>query len=430
MTQAIPVERKNRIRSIDTLRGIALLGILLLNIIAFSGPLASYYNPSAAGSIEGINLLVAMFVDVSSEGAFRAIFSMLFGAGVLIFFAKPEAASGVVRSLYYRRTWLLIGFGLFNAYLLLWVGDILYAYGVTGLLLYFFKDLTAKKLALSSLCLFLFLGLIHTSSYLFTRSLYNAFTDVSALPIEIEKSDDQNQILRDWESYMEQQLALPGQIQMETELRRRGYIDNFKFTAQINIFFQTVNFLINTFWDAAAMMLMGMAFMKWRIFDASRDLGFYVKFMIYGFGVGLSVNCWEAITYVQGGFKPFWVATLRPTYDLGRLGMAIGYIGAVMTACKLEILPRLLHSLACVGQMALTNYLAQSIICNIIFLGFGFGMFGKMNRVEIYAIVVAIWIFQIIFSVFWLKLFLYGPAEWLWRSLTYKQAQPLKLRPD
>ena len=291
MTQAIPVERKNRIRSIDTLRGIALLGILLLNIIAFSGPLASYYNPSAVGSIEGINLLVAMFVDVSSEGAFRAIFSMLFGAGVLIFFAKPEAASGVVRSLYYRRTWLLIGFGLFNAYLLLWVGDILYAYGVTGLLLYFFKDLTAKKLALSSLCLCLFLGLIHTSSYLFTRSLYNAFTDVSALPIEIEKSDDQNQILRDWESYMEQQRALPGQIQMETELRRRGYIDNFKFTAQINIFFQTVNFLINTFWDAAAMMLMGMAFMKWKIFDASRDLGFYVKFMIYGFGVGLSVNC-------------------------------------------------------------------------------------------------------------------------------------------
>ena len=190
MMQAIPVERKNRIRSIDTLRGIALLGILLLNIIAFSGPLASYYDPSAAGSIEGINLAVAMFVDVSSEGAFRAIFSMLFGAGVLIFFAKPEADSGVVRSLYYRRTWLLIGFGLFNAYLLLWVGDILYAYGVTGLLLYFFKDLTAKKLALSSLCLFLFLGLIHTSSYLFTRSLYNAFTDVSALPIEIEKSDD------------------------------------------------------------------------------------------------------------------------------------------------------------------------------------------------------------------------------------------------
>ncbi|MDG1952283.1 MAG: DUF418 domain-containing protein, partial [Gammaproteobacteria bacterium] len=79
MRQATPVERKNRIASIDTLRGIALLGILLLNIIAFSGPLASYYDPSAAGSIEGNNLAIAIFVDVSSEGAFRAIFSMLFG---------------------------------------------------------------------------------------------------------------------------------------------------------------------------------------------------------------------------------------------------------------------------------------------------------------------------------------------------------------
>lgn len=427
MTQAIPVERKNRIRSIDTLRGIALLGILLLNIIAFSSPLASYYDPSAAGSIEGINLAVAMFVDVSSEGAFRAIFSMLFGAGVLIFFAKPGAGSGVTQSLYYRRTWLLIGFGLVNSYLFLWVGDILYAYGVTGLLLYFFRNLPAKRLALCSLFLFLFLGLIHTSSYLSTRSLYKAFTEVSALPIDIEKSDEQKQILKDWESYMEEQFALPDQVQVETELRRRGYIDNFWFTAKINIFFQTVVFLFSTFWDAAVMMLMGMAFMKWKIFDASRALGFYIKFMIYGFGVGLAVNCWEVITYVRGGFEPFWVATLRPTYDIGRFGMAVGYIGTVMAACKLKILPRFLQSLACVGQMALTNYLAQSVICNIIFLGFGFGMFGKMQRAEIYIIVIAVWIFQIMFSVFWLKRFLYGPAEWLWRSLTYKRAQPLKL---
>ncbi|MDG2140882.1 MAG: hypothetical protein P8K27_05235 [Gammaproteobacteria bacterium] len=128
-----PVRQQQRIRSIDTLRGVALLGILLLNIIAFSGPLATYFDPSAGERVAGLDLAVAMFVDIWAEGAFRAIFSMLFGAGLLIFFAKPGIPESAIKSIYYRRTWLLVGFGLVNSYLLLWVGDILYAYGVTGL---------------------------------------------------------------------------------------------------------------------------------------------------------------------------------------------------------------------------------------------------------------------------------------------------------
>ena len=152
-----PVADSQRIRSIDTLRGFALLGILLLNIIAFSGPIEAYFDPSADNEVSGLNLAVAMFVDIWGEGAFRAIFSMLFGAGLLIFLAKPDAEEGRLRALYYRRTWLLVGFGLFNAYILLWFGDILYTYGVTGLVLYFFRNLSANKLALCSTILFLFL---------------------------------------------------------------------------------------------------------------------------------------------------------------------------------------------------------------------------------------------------------------------------------
>ena len=98
-----------------------------------------------------------------------------------------------------------------------------------------------------------------------------------------------------------------------------------------------------------------------------------------------------------------------------------------MLICKLEILSRVRHALACVGQMALTNYLAQSIICNIIFLGFGFGMFGQLQRAEIYYVVFGVWIFQLMFSAFWLRSYRYGPAEWLWWSLTYKKAQLMRL---
>ena len=421
-----PVTESQRIRSIDTLRGFALLGILLLNIIAFSGPLATYYDPSANNGISGLNLATAMLVDIWAEGAFRAIFSMLFGAGLLIFFEKPSVGKHKLKALFYRRTWLLIGFGLINAYIFLWVGDILYTYGVTGLLLYFFKDLSAKKLALCSLGLFILLGLIHAVSYFGTKSIYADYQEVLGQPSGTELSEAQYQALENWDSYLEAQLASPEQIAIETTIRSKGYVENFIFTAQINITFQTVIFLFSAFWDAAAMMLLGMALMKWNIFDASRNLSFYVIATIVGFGVGLFVNSWEMITYVSGGFEPFWAPTLRPTYDLGRLAMAVGYIGIVMICCKLRLFSGLLRALACVGQMALTNYLAQTIICNTIFLGFGFGLWGKLQRYELYLVVLVIWIFQIIYSVAWLERYRFGPAEWLWRSLTYRKRQPFR----
>ena len=421
-----PVTESQRIRSIDTLRGFALLGILLLNIIAFSGPLAAYYDPSANNGISGLNLATAMLVDIWAEGAFRAIFSMLFGAGLLIFLEKPSVGKEALKSLFYRRTWLLIGFGLINAYIFLWVGDILYAYGVTGLLLYFFKDLSAFKLALCSMALFVFLGLIHVTSYFGTESIYADYQEVLGQPSGTELSEAQYQALENWDSYLEAQLASPEQIAIETSIRSKGYVENFIFTAQINITFQTVIFLFGAFWDAAAMMLLGMALMKWKIFDASRDLSFYFMATIVGFGVGLFVNSWEMITFVSGGFEPFLAPALRPTYDLGRLAMALGYIGMVMICCKLNIFSGLLRALACVGQMALTNYLAQTIMCNTIFLGFGFGLWGKLQRYEIYLVVLAIWIFQIIYSVAWLEKYRFGPAEWLWRSLTYRKRQPFR----
>ncbi len=421
-----PVAESQRIRSIDTLRGFALLGILLLNIIAFSGPIAAYFDPSADNEVSGLNLAVAMFVDIWGEGAFRAIFSMLFGAGLLIFLAKPVAEEGRLKSLYYRRTWLLVAFGLFNAYILLWFGDILYTYGVTGLVLYFFRNLSANKLALCSTILFLFLALIHTSQYFYTKSLYTDYREVVLLPEGNELSEAQKQSLENWDEYLQNARATPEQIAFEANARSEGYIENFIFTAPINMMFQTALFLINGFWDAAAMMLLGMALMKWNVFDASRELSLYSKMMVLGFAIGLVINSWEEVVFVSSGFEPFLSATARPTYDLGRLAMALGYVGMIMLLCKLDVISKVPHALACVGQMALTNYLAQSVICNTIFLGFGFGMWGKMQRYEIYFVVIGIWIFQLLFSVAWLKKYRFGPAEWLWRSLTYRKRQPLR----
>lgn len=423
-----PVIGKQRIRSIDTLRGVALLGILLLNIVAFAQPFAAYFNPTVDGADSGINLAVALTVDIWFEGAFRTIFSMLFGAGLLIFISKPGVDESVTKSLYYRRTWLLVCFGLFNAYILVWAGDILYAYGMTGLILYFFRDFPAKKLAQFAAMIFLLLGILHTGLHFSASSLYGAYQEVAALPEGTLLSEEQQEVLNNWDAFQQQQFMSPDQIAAELETRQGGYISNFILTAGINIPLQTFLFLINVIWDVGAMMLLGMAFLKWNIFDASQSLRFYLKMTALGFGIGLLVNTWEAVTYVTSGFEPQWISTARPSYDIGRLAMAMGYIGLVMTICKLGVLSWLRHGLACVGQMALTNYLSQSLICNVIFMGFGFGLFGQLERLEIYYIVFGVWIFQIIFSIYWLKHYRFGPAEWLWRSLTYKKKQSLKLQ--
>ena len=423
-----PIAEKERIRSIDTLRGLALLGILLLNIITFANPFAAYFDPRVDGADSGLNLAVAMAVDIWFEGSFRAIFSMLFGAGLLIFIDKPSVDANVTKSLYYRRTILLVGFGLFNSYFLLWAGDILYAYGMTGLLLYFFRDFPARKLAQFAALIFLLLSLLHTGQHINGRAIYAEYQTVASLPADSEISADQQQILDTWDLFQRQQFAAPDQITGEIEARQGSYISNFLVTAEINIVFQSVVFLINNLWDVGAMMLLGMAFMKWKILDASRSMSFYLKMTAIGFGVGLTINTWEVVTYVSSGFEPFWAATARPSYDVGRMAMAFGYIGLVMIICKLGILVWLRYALARVGQMALTNYLSQSLICNIIFMGFGFGLFAQLGRVEIYYVVFGVWVFQILFSIYWLKHYRFGPAEWLWRSLTYKKKQPLKIQ--
>jgi uncharacterized protein len=178
-----PVAGKSRIQSIDVLRGFALLGILLMNILVFAFPFAAYTDPTIDGATEGINLALFASMDVLVEGSMRTIFSMLFGAGMLIFLAKRDTDVDTLRDLFYRRTVLMIIFGLVNAYIFIWPGDILYTYGMAGLLLYLFRDFSAAQLTKYSLAIFVLLGIIHTALHMDARSLRNDVKAVEALPI-------------------------------------------------------------------------------------------------------------------------------------------------------------------------------------------------------------------------------------------------------
>ena len=427
---ASPVTRKVRIRSIDTLRGVALLGILLMNIIAFGLPYASYFNPVFDSNLEGINLSTYIAMDVFVEGSMRGIFSMLFGAGFLLFITKPDTNEDLVRGLYFRRTLLLILIGVFNAYILVWPGDILFTYGVAGLLLYVFWHYSAKKLALISGVIFALLAIMHTASHMGSRGLREEVLEIEALPATIELNEVQQQKLAEWDTFLDQQLFTPELVEQDLQIRKSGYLEIFLFLVPFSLIIQTLGLVSSGLWDALAMMLLGMAFMKWGIFNASRSMKFYLGMFVIGFGTGLPINYFEVNAFVSSGFEIYWEAANRPTYDLGRLLVAIGYIGLIMMVCKSGILHLLRSALASVGQMALTNYLSQSLICNAIFMGWGFNLLGELDRFQIYYVVLGVWLFQLIVSPIWLRYFRFGPAEWLWRSLTYKNKQQWRLQAD
>lgn len=420
-----PVSGKARIRSIDTLRGVALLGILVINILAFAQPFGSMFDPRVDGATEGANFALFAGAEIFVEGGMRAIFSMLFGAGLLIFMNKPGADPGEVRGLYYRRTGLLILFGLFNAYALLWVGDILYIYGMTGLLLFLFRDLSARALLYWALGVLLFTSLIHAGLHYSLRQLGEIVAEAQALGPGAELTEEQSGALQAWDIMLaDQGLTEAGQAE-EVETRHSGYLDNFVFSAGLTIYMQTVGLLVLGLWDTLGMMLLGMALMKWRVFDASRSMRFYLLLMLLGFGVGLPLNAWETMTFVDSGYQLHWQSINRPTYDLGRLSLALGYVGLVMVICRSGVLERLQAALANVGQMALTNYLMQTVICNFVFMGIGLGQFAEWDRQGMYLFVLGVWIFQIVFSYLWLGRYRFGPCEWLWRSLTYRRRQPM-----
>ena len=353
---------------------------------------------------------------------------MLFGAGMLIFLNKPDSDPLEVKRLYYRRTMLLVAFGIFNAYVLLWLGDILYAYGMTGLVLYYFRNMSAGKLVQISAGVFLLLALLHGSNFYRASTLENAVAEIEALPVGTELTEEQAAVMVQWDAFLQEQFVAPELIEQQIQMMRSGYLSNLINAAPINLILQTIGLLGNSFWDALAMMLLGMAFMKWVLLDGSRSIRVYGTMALVGLGIGLPLNTWESVVFVSSGYDLSWSAFNRPTYDIGRLSLAIGYIGVVMLICKLGLLKWLQFVLARVGQMALTNYLSHSLICNFIFMGWGLGLAGQLERHQIYYVVLGVWLFQLITSPLWLRYYRFGPAEWLWRSLTYQSPQAMKLK--
>ena len=178
-------------------------------------------------------------------------------------------------------------------------------------------------------------------------------------------------------------------------------------------------------WDALGCMLLGMALYKLGVFQGERDPRFYRRLVLFGLSIGLLVNAAEVWGKISSGLSLQWVAAVPvPTGDIGRVALALGYLGILVLVCRTGAWTALRDRLAAVGRMALTNYLMHSALAFLVFHSIGFGLWNQLQRYELYLVVFAIWTIQLIVSPWWLSRFRYGPAEWLWRVGTYGSMQP------
>ncbi len=426
---ARPVSEADRILSLDVLRGFALLGILLLNIVGMGMHSASYFSPDlhAADGISElpINLAVWATVDVLFEGAMRALFSMLFGASIVLL-ATGRSARGA--PMFYRRNAWLLAFGLVDAYVLFWTGDILVTYALAGFVLFRFRNASPRKLLISALVVLV----LHTGFFVgWKYSLaigQQAAVEVASNPeLGGPGASEMAEVWYDFESNF---VVPPGTEAVELQQRRASYPDAFLFNAGKATGMILVSIPTLLLWDALIMMLIGMALFKQSILDASKSTGFYVKLMLIGFGTGFAINSWEVYQAARSGFQlletfPY----LHWTYHLGRLGMAFGWMGLILFVCRKSFWAKARHALAAVGRMALTNYLMHSVFALVLFSGAGFALVGEFDRWMLYPIVASIWVIQLIVSPWWLSRFQFGPCEWLWRGLSYGRIPALRRTP-
>ncbi|MGQ0660517.1 DUF418 domain-containing protein [Sphingosinicella sp.] len=410
----------DRIEALDFVRGVALCGILLMNITAFGLPDA-YTNPQNSGGATGANLLVWIVTEIGFEGTQRALFSMLFGASAILFMARLEAAGRPdAADLYVRRNLWLIAFGMINAFLLAWYGDILYAYGIIALFVFPFRNMAARSLmtiGIATLLLGAAWSLWEAREALQQSAAYEAA--VAARDAGEENYD--NAAISAWESARTEYVSTPESVARTTEAMRGGYVSAFWYVLPYNVYWQTWG-LYRFFFDVFGMMLIGMALFRLGVLTLHRRTGVYVGMMLGGYAVGLTVNFLETSWIIGHQFSALSFAEANVSYDLGRLAMTVGHLGALLLFVRSGLLGWLRSAFAAVGRMAVTNYLMHSVICLTLFVLMGW--YGQLERHQLYYVVFAIWAFQLVFSPLWLRVFRFGPLEWLWRWLTYLRRPP------
>ena len=422
---ADPTSLGERLISLDVIRGISVLGILLMNIMVMGLSFPAATNPGILGA-EGSDFWAWLIPSVFFEGTFRTLFGMLFGAGVALFLARAEArvGAGAARSLHIRRSLWLIGFGLLDAYLLLWYGDILYLYGLMGLILWLFYRCQTRTLIIWTLA---FAAISFLLSYGNAVSTEASMEDMAILESRMEAGETVSEEDQDRYAASQEQIAFmkpTGEALLDqAETIRGSYTGAARAFYPIALILQTLFVPVFGLWDSLITMLIGILLFRSGFLTGALPARPYWLALLLGYGIAVPLRLWHLGLFAQSGFDFVILNWNALWYDLERVSMAFGHLGLIMLMIKKGALP-LQARLQAVGQMAFTNYLMHSLIGLILFIGLGYYL--TLTRTELLIVIAAIWVLQLWYSPVWLRHYRFGPAEWLWRSLTYGKRQAMR----
>ena len=402
-----PEDAARRIVSLDLVRGVAVLGILAANISGFGQPMSSYGWPGGflvpAGPLDdwlwGTQLVLV-------DGKFRGLFTLLFGAG-LVLFARRSEANGAGRSLLARRLAWLGVFG-FAHWALLWRGDILLTYAVAGLAVLPFVGWDWTKQ--------LTLGLI---GYAIGALLLLSITLPMTMAAEGEFPAGSTMAAIQ-EGVLEGRAADIADGRVEAELiagGNHGPVVAHSIAAHLSdLPIETLFFLFET----APLMLIGMALLGSGLFEGRMEARRQARAGWALWGVGTIAALPIAWWALRGGISYWDVMGASGWLVVPQLCAALGLV-LLLSLWGRDVRGWLAQRLTAAGRCAFTNYLGTSALALVVFSGWGLGLFGKLGRLELYGVMMLFWIVMLAWPNWWLARFRYGPLEWLWRCLTYGQ---------
>jgi uncharacterized protein len=417
-----PVTQRERVPTIDIVRGTALMGILVMNIGSFSGPFEMYMNPLSVGNHRTYDLVAWTIRWIFFEGKMRAAFSMLFGAGVILLTERAERrGSRNVADIFCRRNMWLVLFGVLHFYFI-WLGDILFAYGLTALLfLYPCRNLRFRSLLIAGAAVLL-IG-VGTDVYFSLDGVRERDAGIAAQALQNagkKLTPQQQDALKKWNDTLDRRKKIH---EDDLKAMRGSYLAQFQSRAKLGPKIQALFYYRFGFTDILAMMLIGMGLYRMGFLTGDLSFKTYGWIIACGYLLSIPVNGFEAHGLIRDNFQEsaWWML-----YQVGRLTGAVANIAVVVVVAKAGLLPWLTRRVGAVGQMALSNYLFTSISCSLLFNGFGLGLYGKVEYYQLFAVVLCVWTLNLTLSPIWLRYYQFGPVEWVWRSLTYWKRQPMK----
>ena len=408
-----PAAAGDRIDSLDFIRGLAVMGILAANIVAFGQPFAAYMYPDAFAVPHGPvddGLWVAQFVLI--DGKMRGLFTLLFGAGLMLFMERAWA-KGATRWLQARRLFWLGLFGLAHFYLL-WRGDILFLYAVAGSVALLCLRWGVKAQLTLGLLGYLAGAIFYAASMTFPYAI--AETDFGK-QVQFAETRDELSSTRSGE-------LADGRAEIAV-IGGGSYADYVRHTVEKHGS-QPFSFLFLFLFETLPLMLIGMALYRMGLLDGSGDRTRIARWGWAGVIVGTALTVPIAL-WAHGQGLTYWstLAAFMGMSPLPRLPVVIG-LALLLALWGARARGWLAERVRAAGRAAFTNYLGTSLVMLFVFHGWAGGLFGELGRAQLYLVVLAAWALMLAWSKPWLERFRYGPLEWLWRCLTYGRMFPLR----